>query len=277
MKIIRSILMSLFMLLISSSVCFAKTNDVQLTQSEQNFIKEHPEVHLGVDPKFIPYEFIDTDGEYKGIAADYIQLISDRTGIKMVIQKDITWSDAYEKAVQKQLDVIPCVSKTKEREQYFLYSEPYYAFQRVVFLKANNATIKTLDDLMNKQVAVQTNSSHHSFMKTFDSIKLSTYTTVEEALQAVADEKEVAFVGNYATSSYLIKSNGITDLKYIKINTEENQSLYFAVRNDWPELVSIINKSLASITEEEKITINNRWIGIDKKIDYGQIILNQLF
>ena len=54
-------------------------------------------------------------------------------------------------------------------------------------------------------------------------------------------------------------------MKYIKIETEENQSLYFAVRSDWPVLVGIINKGLASITEEEKIAINNRWIGVENK------------
>lgn len=67
--------------------CFAgteKTNKVELTDAEKQFIRAHPVITLGVDPKFIPYEFIDNDGIYKGIAADYIDLICERTGLKMV-------------------------------------------------------------------------------------------------------------------------------------------------------------------------------------------------
>lgn len=249
----------------------APKTTLELTPEEVIFIHEHPIIYLGSDPKFIPYEFFDTDGVYKGIAADYIKLLSERTGLTFEVEKNLTWEQAYEKAVLKQVDALPCVSKTAEREQFFLYSDPYYSFQRVIFVNETNKSIKNLADLANKKVAVQNNSSHHSYLKAFSSIELTPYPTVEEALKAVSDGKEVAFVGNFATSSYLIKDNGITNLKYITIQSEEKQLLYFAIRKDWPLLVSILNKGLADITEEEKIVIDNRWIGVQNKIDYSAI------
>ena len=47
------------------------------------FMKEHPVIRLGVDPEFVPFEFIDIDGEYKGIAADYLSLIKERLGCNL--------------------------------------------------------------------------------------------------------------------------------------------------------------------------------------------------
>ena len=77
--------------LVLSSTALAADNSpepkLQLTQQEQDFIKEHPVIHLGVDPTFVPYEFIDTDGQYKGIAADYIALICEKTGLMMEVKK----------------------------------------------------------------------------------------------------------------------------------------------------------------------------------------------
>ena len=282
MKIIKGVLVCFTIVFSFCSVCLAAGEgatsevnvaaDIGLTDEEKEFIEEHPVIQLGIDPGFIPYEFIDSDGVYKGIAADYIDIICQKTGLQMTIAEELTWSEAYEKAVEKQLDALPCISKTHERENYFLFSDPYFSFQRVIFVNQNNNSIKSFEDLYGRTVAVQTNSSHHSFLSVYESIHLNMYASVEEALQAVSDGNEAAFVGNLATSSYLLKSNGITNIKYITIDTEEPQSLYFAVRDDWPQLASIINKALASINEEEKISIRNKWIGIEESVDYSKII-----
>ena len=245
---------------------------LNLTNAEIKFIEEHPVIHLGVDPEFIPYEFFDSDGVYKGIAADYIDLISQKTGLKFDIARGLTWSEAYENAVERKLDALPCVSKTPQRQRYFLFSDAYISFQRVLFVNKDNTDIHSLDDLSGKTAAVQRNSSHHSFLSDYGQIKLSLYTYVEDALRAVSNGTESAFVGNLATSNYLIKSLGITNLKYIPIKAEEPQFLYFAIRNDWPELVGIINKALGSLVEESKIEIRNRWIGVEESADYTWII-----
>jgi len=189
--------------MVFTNVCFAKANEIEFTSAEREFIQKHPVIRLGVDPLFVPYEFFDSDGQYKGIAADYIKLISERTGIKMEVKQDLTWGQAYEKAVEKELDVLPCVSKTKEREQFFLFSKPYYSFQRVIVVRDSNNTVKKLEDLFNKKVAVKKDSSHNSYLKAFSSIEFSLYPTEEAALKAVADGYETYFVGNLATTSYL--------------------------------------------------------------------------
>lgn len=41
----------------------AGENDPFLSDSELSFIKEHPVIHLGVDPKFVPFEFLDEKGK----------------------------------------------------------------------------------------------------------------------------------------------------------------------------------------------------------------------
>lgn len=251
------------------------TASIELTPEEKEFIRQHPVIRLGVDPTFVPYEFIDSDGQYKGIASDYIRLINEKTGLNMVVTQGLTWTEAYEKAVRREIDVLPCVAKTAERERYFLFSDSYYTFQRAVFINQDTTGLRTFSDLSGQTVAVQMNSSHHSYMLDYPNIKLSLYPTVEAALRAVSNKTEIAFVGNLATSSYLAKSIGITNLKFFIIETnsaDQSQALRFAVRSDWPELVSILNKALASVTKEERTAINNKWIDVEGTVDYSDII-----
>jgi two-component system sensor histidine kinase/response regulator len=265
-----SFLTLLLLLPISSKA--VQNSKIKLTPSEQAFIAEHPVIQLGIDPELVPFEFIDSDGQYKGIAADYVKLINEKTGLNMIVKTGGTWSQAYEEAVEKKIDVLPCAAKTSEREQYFLFSNSYYTFQQVIVVKNQNTTIKGVEDLNNIKVAVKKDSAYHSYLKEFPKIQLSLYNNSEEALAAVANGTELAFMGNLANASYIIKSEGLTELKYIKIDSLDKQNLSFAVRNDWPLLVSIINKGLMSITEEEKLAINNKWINVENKIDYAPII-----
>jgi signal transduction histidine kinase/CheY-like chemotaxis protein/HPt (histidine-containing phosphotransfer) domain-containing protein len=272
LRSLKQAVICMLILFLLPSACYAQASTPEFTEEEEQFINTHPVVHLCVDPNFVPYEFIDSDGVYKGIAADYIKLLSKKTGIEMVVDKNLSWTKAYEMAVEKKLDVLPCVAKTPQREAYFLFSDPYIDFQRVIVVQNTNNDIKDFNDLRNIPTAVQKNSSHHNFMASeHPEIPLNLYATVEDALTAVSVGTETAYIGNLATTNYLIKEHGFTNLKFIIINSKNMQSLYFAVRNDWPELVGIINKGLASITEEEKIAINNKWIGVENEIDYGPI------
>ncbi|OEF97173.1 response regulator [Desulfuribacillus alkaliarsenatis] len=259
-------------LIISSSALDATGSSIQWTEQEIEFMDNNPVIRLGVDPAFVPFEFIDADGEYKGITAEYIQLVQERTGLVIEVVSGLTWTEAYDKALAGDIDVLPAVAKTSEREQHFLFSNRYYNFKRVIVTMDTNNYIKGIHDLEGLMVAVQRNSSHHSYLLSYPGINLSLYDSVEEALTSVADGTEIAFVGNLATTNYLIRSTALTNLKFTAFDTEQQQGLYFAVRKDWPELIGILNKALATITEAERIAIHNKWIGLETEIDYSPII-----
>lgn len=245
---------------------------VRLTAEEKAFIAQHPVIYLGVDPSSMPYEFFDTDGQYKGITADYIDLVCGLTGLNMVPVQNVSWPEAYEMGVEKKLDVLSCVARTERREKYFLFSEPYITFQRVIFVNGDTDTVHSLKDLYGKSAAVQADSSHEAFLASYVSIDAHPYPTVDEALEALSSGKETAFIGNLATTVYLSKIDGITNLKYVAIENEEPQEYCFAVRDDWPLLVSILNKALGCISREEKTAINNKWIGVERDVNYPNLV-----
>ncbi|HOO74212.1 MAG TPA: transporter substrate-binding domain-containing protein [Tepiditoga sp.] len=260
----------LFIFLIS--FLYAENTEINFSENELNFIKNHQYIKVGVDPNFLPFEYIDSKGEYNGISKDYTDIITKKTGINFIIQKDLSWPETYDLAVKGEIDILPAVSETAERDKHFLFSEPYYFIKRVIVTKDTENSVGGIEDLNGTTVAVQKNSSHHSYLLGFPKINLSLYDSVEAALTAVANGSEKSYVGNLATTNYFIKSTGLTNLKFIAFEAEKQLGLRVAVRQDWPELVTIINKVFSSVTEEEKIEINNRWIIIDTKTDYWPLI-----
>ena len=151
----------------------AAESSISWTEDELAFMEEHPVIRLGVDPKFVPFEFIDEDGEYKGIAADYLSLISERTGLKFEVAKGLTWPEVYDLALARELDALPTIAKTEEREKHFLFSKPYYYFKRAIVTRDTDTHISGIEDLEGLTVAVQRNSSHHSYLLSYPHINLS--------------------------------------------------------------------------------------------------------
>lgn len=270
--VVGSIILAIIILTTIAIPCFAAVNSISWTEDELAFMEEHPVIRLGVDPGFVPFEFIDEDGEYKGIAADYLALISEKTGLQFEVVKGLTWPEAYDMALAGDIDALPAIGKTSEREKHFLFSKPYYYYKRVIVTRDIDTGISGIDDLEGFAVAVQRNSSHHSYLLSYPDINLSLYDSVEAALTAVATGTERAFIGNLATTNYLIRSNGLTNLRFVSFEAEKQQALYFAVRKDWPELVSIFNKVMDTITDSEKLAIHNKWVELDTDIDYGHIM-----
>lgn len=242
------------------------------TEEEARFIREHPVIRLGVDPEFVPYEFFDEEGQYTGITSEYLNLISGISGLRFDAAPGHTWPEAYDKALAGELDALPAVGMTQERAEHFLYSKPYYEFKRVIVVREDEREINDLRDMEGRIIAVQRNSSHHSYLLEHPGISLSLYDDVGEALAAVATGAERAFVGNLATCNYLIRSSALTGLRLISFEARKQQELYFAARKDWPELISIFNKSLDLIPQAQKAAINQRWIDLDTDIDYSQMI-----
>jgi PAS domain S-box-containing protein len=244
--------------------------EIELTESEKDWLAKHRDIVFGVDPDFVPFEFIETDGSYRGMCADYAKIISKRTGISMHVAPSLSWNEVVKRAKARQIDVLPCVGMTNERKEFLNYSDPHQTFYRVVVTQEGSDIGNGLDDLQRVRVAVQRNSSHHGFLQDNTDIKPLLFETAEQAIIAVSEGKADAFVGNENMSGYTISTSGTVNLKMTRLAGAVGKNLYFAVRNDWPELVSIINKGLDSISAKERDAIRQKWIvvRIEKQIDY---------
>lgn len=272
MRALNRFLLLLLLTLGFSSLLSAATHDLQFTDEEQAFLAEHPVIRIGIDPKFVPFEFLDETGKHTGISADFLNLISERTGLSFVHDPNLGWVEAVQKTRDREIDLLPTVGYTAQRAQFLTYLEPYIHFQRSIVVQKSNTSFSRFSDIFGRQVAVQKDSSHEGFLSEYPEISKRLYDTVEEALLAVHRAEEVAFIGNEATSIYLSRNLGLTELRFIPITEGGVQNLHLAVRSDWPHLASILQKALDSITEAEQAQILSRWIRYESDVDYSPYV-----
>ncbi len=253
------------------------SNRIYFTEEEKKWIKDHPNIRLGVDPEFAPFEFINSDGQYSGFGADYIRILNQRLGINMQVVPQLSWQEVVDRAEKHEIDVLPAIGFTIDRSRYFKFTKPYIGFHRVIISNLNSTFISGLRDLSVLKVAVQANSSHAGWLQENSSLNLIEYDTLADSLLAVSEGEADVMVGNLAACTYLIRQLHITNLKVAAPLSTQRQLLHFAVRKDWPELVSILDKGLASISSQESEMIRNRWtaagfnVGVPSEVMWKRI------
>jgi PAS domain S-box-containing protein len=235
-----------------------------LTEEEKAWLADHKNIRIGVDPDYPPFDFVGENGSHMGIASEYVRLLEKRLGISMKVIPDLTWDQAVEGAKNRTIDVIPMITSTPEREAFLSFSKPYISFPEVIMTRRDYPAVGNLGDFAGNKVAVVKGyRSHKILIKEYPSIKSYVVGTSLEGLKAVSVGKADAFIGNLAVNSYLMQEHSIVNLKVAASADMAEDAFKFGVRKDWPELVTVLNKALNSLTQDEHRTIRHRWIQID--------------
>lgn len=242
-----------------------------LTVSEQAWIKDNSVIRLAVDIAWPPFEWINDNKEYQGIAADYMRLIESKLGIRFEVEKEKTWTEVVDAVKQHQLDVFSCVARNPQREEFVNFTRPYLSFPMVIITTSEVSYIDGVQDLKGSRVGVVKGYATHEYLAAnHPEIELFIAETTEQGLEAISQGKIDSFVDNIATASHLIQKKGLTNLK-ISGEMPIRYELGLAVRKDWPELVGILQKALDSISDEQRKQIHSKWISVryEHAFDYS--------
>ncbi|HTQ32276.1 MAG TPA: transporter substrate-binding domain-containing protein [Opitutaceae bacterium] len=243
-------------------------NGLTLTPAEQTWLAAHPHIRLGFDPSWPPFSYLGSNGEISGIDADVLALISQRLGVHFELVTASTWSDLYTKALARDVDVLGGTASTPERAPFFRFTAPYLSFPVVIITRTDGPFLWSAQDLSGRKVAAPRDYAPTlDLQREYPGVQLTLTDTVDEAMELVAGGRAEAVVTNLANASFIIKTRGLTNLKIAGM-MPRTFDLRFAVRPDWPELVGILEKGVASLTPSDLQAINNRWI----RIDYAGVV-----
>ncbi|GAB7078976.1 hypothetical protein JCM14635_06490 [Megalodesulfovibrio paquesii] len=239
---------------------------LNLTSSERAWLASHPTIRVGFDPGFPPMEYAGPDGELQGMTQAYLQLLESRLDLHFQVLRGVSWNDAVNLLRARQLDLLPCVIQTDRRRDFMAVTQPYLRAPSVIVTREETAKAHpalTLADLQGRTMAAaESGYSFDRLRSTFPGIPLLITATPGEAFKAVALGKAEAALENLATTEQLIKKHGLTNLVVAGRSEFDTDEFTMGVRSDWPLFVSILNKTLATITPQEQAAILERWTAV---------------
>lgn len=247
---------------------YKKTKEISinLTNEEKEFIKRHPKIRVHNEKDWAPFNFYEKS-RARGLSIDYMKTLAKKAGIEIEFISGPSWNEFMEMAKNKEIDVILNIVKSESREKFLNFTKPYSELLQSLYIRKNEKIITKIEDLFGKTFAVPKGFYYEEKLKKYPEIKLLRLDNTLECIQAVSTGKADAMLDLTSVVYYYKRKFQIDNVVRGGTLGWEGGSLplNIGVRKDWPELVSILNKSLVSLTDKELNEIENKWLFENKE------------
>ncbi|WP_323600702.1 EAL domain-containing protein [Pseudomonas putida] len=246
-----------------------------LTDEEKTWLAAHPQLNLGVDASWPPFEFRDQEGRYQGLAADYIAMIQQRLGVTFKPVEPSSWTEVLAQARESRIDLLPGIMSTPERQGFLAFTRPYLDFPIVILAHKGGAQPRKLADLYGLKIAVVENYAPHELLRTHHpDLNLVALPNVSSTLQALATDQVDAVVGDLASSIWSLRQLKLEGL-YVSGETPYRYQLAMAVPRDKSVLVGILDKVMADMSSSEISQIQQHWVGnvVDQRMFWSDLLV----
>ena len=246
---------------------------ISLTPEEKAWLRDHPVIRVAADTDWAPVEFLDDDGEFKGVSVDYLKRMSDMLGVEFQLTKDTTWKEAVDKLRNRELDIFSAAIETLERKPFATFTKPYLSLPTAVFTLDDSPYIASLVELAGRKVAAVQGYAVTEFIKReYPQIKIVAVRNIPDALRRLQSKQVFAYVGTYLITGHYIRKEGHTNLK-ATAETAFKYEIAMAARSDWPILAGLLQKAMDAIDKGERNAIFKKWIAVtfEKRVDYSLI------
>ncbi len=117
-----------------------------LSPEELEWIEKNPIVTVGNEIDWPPFDFAE-DGQPMGYSIEYFELLAEKVGLKTEYVNGFTWVELVEKLRIGEIDALPAIYVTEERQASFAFTSDYFSQPSVMVVNSASDDIKSLSDL----------------------------------------------------------------------------------------------------------------------------------
>jgi len=241
---------------------------IDLSVIEKEWIENNDTVYFGYDPDWKPYEFINENGNHDGIVEPIIDIIRSRSGINLQPLPNQGWLSSVASLKSEKLQVLPIIAVTEDRLQFMDFTSSYVSFSFVIINSEEGEFIGDINDLNNLKIALPRGYVITELIeRDYPNFTIIYTNNLEEALFKILTKEADATIAGLPIASYYMNYSGFDHLQIATEVKEYDYNLHMAVLKGNDTLLSILEKSLNSISNKEKQEIINDWVTV--KYEYG--------
>lgn len=257
-KTVKLLLVAMLVLalMVSSVGCGKKTETVYGGKQENVYL-------VGSETTYPPFEMVE-NGKYAGFDMELIQAIADAAGFKIKIVS-LPFDGLIPALQAGNIDAaISAMTITEERKKSVDFSDPYFNSGLIVAVRSDDNSIKSVDDLKGKTIAVQIGTTGAieagKVKEKYPNTKIKTYNTIDMAFAEMANKGADAVINDMPVTADYIKK-GHPEVKMVgELLTGEQYGI--PVKKGNKEFLAKINEGLKKVKESGKYDeIYKKYIG----------------
>ena len=272
----------LSILLLGNSKNTTSYDSSLFTQKEIEWLKKTKTLQYVYDPDWAPFEWTNKLGLHTGIIADIIKIIEKKTHIDFIAENTNTWAESVELVQNKKINIFSAITPNSKRSDYLNFTQnDIVRYSAVMIANFNDKTVY-LDvhtDLKNKKIGIIKDNGLGDYVKDkYKNLNFIVVDTTQAGLDMVKNNKIDLLAINAMTARYFIEKRYFNSLK-IAMKLNYTYHLKMGVNKEIPKiLVSILDKVLQSISENEFNAIFNKWTSIEaeKKDTVDWVLIIQI-
>ena len=233
-----------------------------LTTTEVN--NEEINIRLSVDPDWYPFELIDKDGAFIGIAADLIAIIESRSGVTFEIVLTENWSESVAMTKSGDSEALAFLNRTPEREKWLVFSDVYFTDYNAIITREEHPYVSDLSRLSDETVVLPVGTSVEEYLRSqYPNLKIITVESEEDAINYVLDEKADLTIRSLTMAAHVISSQGLFNLKIAGQLPDYVNQFRIGVIKEKAYVIPYINQGISTLTQQEVQEVINRYIAIN--------------
>ena len=227
--------------------------DIQLSETEKDYVRNRAVVTVAVPENYHPLFCLNaTDNLHKGIVPDTLEKIAEFTGLTFTYVYTDTYGDALNMVRQGKADLLCFYMGTEEESvrQGLTLTSPYVNMNNIV---VRNKTSSYPDEGLVCAVV-----DGQDLPVGIEAAEVRKYPTVTEALRAV-NKGEADFIYGLASRFELdIQRYHFSNLVPVTLVNDRSDLSFALERPSDPDLLTILNKAINSLSSKERSTILDR-------------------
>lgn len=232
---------------------------VDLSLAEQAWLQRHPQVKVAIDEQFLPISYRDDGGAFRGISADLLELIAQRSGLSFDIVEGGGFNDMARRLDAHDIDLLAAAPFSQRRQQQVGFTRSWLS-NSLVLVTRDSVGVDSLEQLAGKRLALVEGSVLEDYLREqHPRIRPLWSEGPLQALERVANGEAHGAVISLIGARYSIARHYRGQLRISAALPVPAMHFAFASRRDATELLSIMNKALLSITPQEMDELTNRW------------------
>lgn len=233
-------------------------------------------LHSAAEPDYPPFSIVTPDGCADGLAVELLRATLAAMN-RDVEFKTGPWDQIKTELAEGKIDVLPLVGRTPEREHLYDFTVPYLTLHGALFVRTNEAQIRSLADLPGRTIAVMRGDNAEEYiLRSKLSDNLVRTSTFDEAFRMLSEGKADAVIAQKLMGIALLQQAGISNIHIVgPTNQEFKQDFCFAVQEGNRELLAALNEGLSLIIADGTYRrIRQKWLGFgDQDTFFSRVLL----